>query len=354
VGCDVEYRLSGGLGGDYYDFIDMEGDRLGIAIADVLGHSVSSAIVMSTCRALLREYCRHELSPAAILRLANDTLERDLPDDMFVTLFLAVLDLRDFRLTYANAGQCYPLHFRAKERDFEVLAVGGLPLGFQRGVDYREAHAELSPDDILVLYTDGVTETRLPSGRQLSVKGLTNVVRRVMMADSPRLARAIYAAIQEESGASGEGGDDVTLIALRVGRELARESFAVPSTEAGVRLAVERAERFARQHGFISDRILQFRLVLTETLTNAFEHGNLRDPEKAIHAILAADRRRMSVRVRDEGPGYDATRVLDQAQDLDLTSSRGRGLTIIRKYVDSVQVTEKGNAITLAFGRGTF
>lgn len=374
---DVEYHLTRGLGGDYYDVIEMEGEQIGIAIADVLGHSVSSAIVMSMCRTLLREYCRHESSPARILRKANDTLERNLPDDMFVTLFLAVLDLRTLSMTYANAGQCYPLHFRkagpaqgvrsahvvagedgrgrSGGPQHEVLAIGGLPLGFQRGVDYREAQVELSPSDILVLYTDGVTEVRLQDGRQLSVRGLTTIVRRLMMSDSPRLARDIYRAIGEEVPADGMGGsDDFTLITLRVGRDLTREFHELPSTEEGIRLGVEIAEAFARRNGFVSDRILQFRLVLTEAFTNAMEHGNGGDPSLSIALLLCADGRRMSVRIRDRGAGYDVERVLEQAQDPDLTSARGRGLTIIRRYVDAVEVGEKGNVTTLTFSRSTF
>ncbi|MFN7971681.1 MAG: SpoIIE family protein phosphatase [Acidobacteriota bacterium] len=351
---DVEYRLKGGLGGDYYDFIPMKGDRIGIAIADVLGHSVSSAIVMSTCRTLLREYCRHHASPARILKQANDTLESDLPDDMFVTLFLAVLDLGTFEVTYANAGQCYPLHFRSAERDFEVLAVGGLPLGFQRGVEYREASFPLLPGDILVLYTDGVTELKLDAARPLGVKGLQNVVKRVMMMDHPRLAHEIYAAISEDVEIAGPPKDDVTLITLRVGRDVLRESFVIPSTEEAVKAAVERAETFARQNGFVTERILQFRLVLTEALTNALEHGNRHDREKRIAVLMTVDDKRMSIRIRDEGEGYDVERVLDHADDPDLTSSRGRGITIIRKYVTSLSVGEKGNVLTMTFTRSTF
>lgn len=355
LGFDVEYRLSRGLGGDYYDFIEMEGDRMGIAIADVLGHSVSSAIVMSTCRTLLREYCRHGSSPAEILGKANDSLERNLPDDMFVTLFLGVLDLRTHGLTYANAGQCYPLHFRAAGRTVEVLAVGGLPLGFQRGVTYREARVELAPADLLVLYTDGVTEVR-PNGTQpLGVAGLTQIVRRVMVREASHLAHEIYRSILEDAGdRTIAPTDDVTLIALRVGREVERESWEIPSTEAAVRSAVVRAERFARTHGFISERILQFRLVITEALMNALEHGNRSDASKTIAVLLAADRRRMSVRIRDEGGGFELDRVLDSTADSDVTSTRGRGVTIIKRYVDSLQVSEQGNAVTLTFSRSAF
>jgi serine/threonine-protein kinase RsbW len=139
-----------------------------------------------------------------------------------------------------------------------------------------------------------------------------------------------------------------------VGRDVEREALVVPSTEAGVRSAVERCERFARRRGFISDRILQFRLVLTEALTNAYEHGNRGDPARFIHLVLTADRRRMSIRIRDDGNGFDVERAVEQAHDPDLTSSRGRGLTIVRRYVESLQATEKGNAMTLTFSRSTF
>jgi serine phosphatase RsbU (regulator of sigma subunit) len=153
------------IGGDYYDYIPLPGNRLAVALGDVSGKGVPAALLMARLSAAARFCLASDANVPAAVRQLNTVLTRPGTADRYITFVVAVLDLNNFTLTLVNAGHMPPLLRRAEGQDPEDLgdAIVGLPLGV---VDrpYEEMVLALEPGDTVVLYTDGVTEARNPKG----------------------------------------------------------------------------------------------------------------------------------------------------------------------------------------------
>lgn len=204
------------VGGDFYDFIPGQGERLGMVIADVSGKSVPAALFMALSRTIVRANATHHEKGTEVLQDANDMISADSRSGMFVTLFYGVLDGRAGSLVYANAGHPPPILFRSSREDFVELEVTGIALGVMGGLEYEERQVSLLPGDILVLYTDGVTEAIDKEVKQYGAKRLRSVIR-----DSRQLpAQAIMESILEDISRFSSGQaqyDDITMIVVKAG-----------------------------------------------------------------------------------------------------------------------------------------
>jgi sigma-B regulation protein RsbU (phosphoserine phosphatase) len=146
------------VAGDFYDFFELPGKRLGLVIADVADKGIPAALFMALTRTLVRAAALEEASPAAAMARVNDLLVPDAQSGMFVTAIYAVLSLETGELTYANAGHNLPLLLRSHTQELEQLEKGGMALGVLEGIRLKERVVSLRPGDCLVLYTDGITE----------------------------------------------------------------------------------------------------------------------------------------------------------------------------------------------------
>ena len=152
------------VAGDFYDFFFLDEDHLAVLIADVSGKGVPAALFMAVNRTLMKTVCRKGVGPAESLRAANEILSRDNDACMFTTMFLAVFNVRTGGLTYANAGHNPPV-IVSRDRTLRTLeSMGDVFLGVETGVSYHEGRTRLEPGDLLMLYTDGVTEAAAPDG----------------------------------------------------------------------------------------------------------------------------------------------------------------------------------------------
>ncbi len=202
------------VGGDFYDFIPGQEGKLGMVIADVSGKSVPAALFMALSRTIVRANATHHQSGTEVLQDANDMISADSRSGMFVTLFYGVLDEEARDLVYANAGHPPPLLFRRSEGDFAELEVTGIALGAMGGMEYEERRMSLSSGDVLVLYTDGVTEAINRDVEQYGTKRLCSIVRKAHALP----AQTIMESILEDISRFSEGQaqfDDITMIVLK-------------------------------------------------------------------------------------------------------------------------------------------
>ena len=146
------------VGGDYFDVLRLDADRLGICIADVVGKSVSAALLMANVQATLRAYASDAGSPAVLCTRVNSVLCANTADDKFVTLFYGVLDGKSHSLQYCNAGHLPPIVLRRSGRAEPLCAGDGAVLGVLRDWPYENGVLQLDTGDRLLLFTDGITE----------------------------------------------------------------------------------------------------------------------------------------------------------------------------------------------------
>jgi len=215
----AHYHTSASAGGDYYDFFPLEGGRLGIFIADVSGHGTPAAVLMAITHALAHTAPGSLTPPHDILSHLNSRLARSYTlDGSFVTAFYAVFDPRSHRLTYSCAGH-NPPRLRRGERVRSVDAPSGLPLGVLDDQSFPESTIDLAPGDLLLMYTDGITEampTPASDGRVelFGVERLDGLLAR----SGDCSARECVDMITREVAAFVRGApaaDDQTLLAMR-------------------------------------------------------------------------------------------------------------------------------------------
>ncbi|MBQ3864744.1 MAG: PP2C family protein-serine/threonine phosphatase [Clostridia bacterium] len=146
------------VGGDFYDFFLIDENHLGLVMADVSGKGVPAALFMMACKIILKNYAMNQKTPAEILSEVNEQICKNNPEDMFVTAWLGVLDLRTHIMTASNAGHLYPV-LKKPDGPFELLKDRhGFVLGGMNGIRYQEYQIPTAPGTKLFLYTDGVTE----------------------------------------------------------------------------------------------------------------------------------------------------------------------------------------------------
>ena len=201
------------VGGDYFDFISITDTDMGVAIGDVAGHGVGAALLMANFRACLRIESRNNFAIRTILGKVNDYLyETNLPDS-FVTAVYGVLDRKHHTFSYSNAGHNPPLRMR-KDGSVEWLEVGGLILGAFPKVVYKETTIALHPGDVLVFYTDGVTEAHDADDNEFGLEKLVDLVRTHRNLPAAQMVRRIADTVRDYQS-TGSTQDDLTLSIIK-------------------------------------------------------------------------------------------------------------------------------------------
>jgi len=207
------WRAARQVAGDFYDFFELPGRRLGLVIADVADKGMPAALFMALTRTLVRAAALEETSPAAAMARVNDLLVPDAQSGMFVTAVYAVLSLETAELTYVHAGHNLPLLLRSRTRKLERFRKGGIALGVLEGIELEEHVVSLEPGDSLVFYTDGITEAFSLEGESYGEERL----RAAIQAAAGRSAQALLDAIDDSVDAFiGDAipSDDRTLMVL--------------------------------------------------------------------------------------------------------------------------------------------
>ncbi len=201
------------VGGDLYDIVKLDADRVVITIGDVCGKGIPASLFMAITQTVMRLVVRTGEDMRAEIEAANKLLASNNREDMFTTLFCGVIDVRSGTMTYCNCGHNPPLVFRKGENTFELLRNCGPPLGIIEDISYVPRSIVLSPGDMLLLYTDGVTEAENTQSAQLGMKPFEEIVLEIR--DHP--ARAVVAHVIKRVADFAKGApqsDDITCVAV--------------------------------------------------------------------------------------------------------------------------------------------
>ncbi len=221
-GYDVAayYQPAREVGGDFYDFLELEDGRLGLVVGDVTDKGVPAALVMATTRTMLRASAQRLFSPGEVLRRANDTLVTDIPPNMFITCLYAILDLESGRLVYANAGHDLPYRRRVgRSEGAEELRATGMPLGLMPGMGYEEKEIVLEKGESVLFYSDGLVEAHDPQREMFGFPRLQGLVGTHRSGGSS-LIGFLLSELGRFTGEDWEQEDDITLVTLERSEEL--------------------------------------------------------------------------------------------------------------------------------------
>jgi sigma-B regulation protein RsbU (phosphoserine phosphatase) len=336
--------------GDFYDFLTLPDGRIGIVLGDVCGAGPSAVADAALTRFTVSSLIRTETDPGKLFGLSNGHAFQRLDSDRFVRVVLGILDPERATLVYANAGHVPPLLFRARTGEVEWLGEGGLPLGVERGTDYKAGRIELDPGDTLLFYTDGVNEAPR-MGRPLGQGKLKDLVGDYGVGTPGELVQAVRRAV--EAWVEGELRDDLAMVGVQV---VPDATMAEPTREL---VLPNEPQRMREIRAFVSDFLADLRtpidvssdiqLAVGEAAGNAVRYGRKPEGRSEIRVLCTLDGVDVIVTVADEGPGFDLA-AIDARGLPDRFASGGRGLFLMRQLMDRVDFlpTKDGTTVVLA------
>ena len=356
------YGPARAVGGDFYDFIEMPGGRIGIAVGDVTDKGVPAALVMARTHSILRAEASRSDSPGAILARANELLVPEMPARMFVTCLFAILDPESGRIVLANAGHNLP-YVRTDDGVIELRATG-MPLGLMPKVRYEETEGVIAPGANVLLYSDGLVEAHDPAQQMFGFPRL----REAMTIDDAgsELLDRLLDDLHGFTGPDWEQEDDITLVTLRRASGVSQQAadmpslttgFSIPGEDGNERLAMDRVAAAIADLGIAPARLERLKTAVSEATMNAIEYGSQGRADVPVDVEIEATPDAVVVRITDRAL---SGAVPDDAETPDIElklagdqKPRGWGLFLIKNMVDSMDVTNDGTTqtVTLTMAR---
>lgn len=334
------------VGGDLYDFY-IRHDKLFFCVGDVSGKGVPAALVMAVTRSLFRSITAHEEDAAAIMRKMNRALTDQNTQSMFLTLFIGVLDCKTGAMDYCNAGHCAPVILNSPLSSLHAQllnVIPNLPLGIEPDFEFKAQHTQMQYDDMLFLYTDGLTEAENKAhqqfGEQRMMEGLEDERRQVNGAAPRDLVERMRRAVETfRDGA--EQSDDLTMLAFRYQRPalLMRNDIEQIPTLSEWLEGLE----------IPADIMMPINLALEEAVSNVMLYAYPGTTGQLFVECTKGDR--LVFTITDAGIPFDPTK--QQEADITLSAEErqigGLGIHLVRQIMDEVRyerIDEK-NVLTL-------
>jgi serine phosphatase RsbU (regulator of sigma subunit)/anti-sigma regulatory factor (Ser/Thr protein kinase)/PAS domain-containing protein len=341
--------------GDFYDFIPFPDGRFGIVLGDVCGIGPRAANDAALSRYTMRSLTARETDPGRLMVSMNEQVRLQCDAERFVRLMFGVLDPERAHFEYANAGHVPPIVYRQSNGDLEWLEEGGLALGIEEDVDFKVGHIELEPGDMLILYTDGLTEAPR-HGRPFGRGKFGDIVQEYGVGTPGELVQALRRSVDAWTS---EGGlrDDLALVVCQVvpDRALGEPTRELVLPNEPIRVAEVRA--------FVADFLADLRapvetsaeilLAVGEAAANAYRHGRKEEGRNEIRVHCALEGPIVSVTVADDGPGFNPA-AAEAASLPDRFSAGGRGLFLMRKLMDDVEIDISGRGTKVTMSRRVF
>jgi serine phosphatase RsbU (regulator of sigma subunit)/anti-sigma regulatory factor (Ser/Thr protein kinase) len=352
------YMPTGKVGGDLYDVIITPRQRIAILIFDVSGHGVPAALIGAMAKMLFAHFIEQSESPAQVFRDVNEQLCRFIHTEQYLTAFLGILDPIRNVMTYSRAGHVPPVIFHARSGLLTRLESKGYFIGhsaLRDLVDYTEDVVHLEAGDKVLFYTDGLTEGSNPRNVLYGIDRLTSAFAQCGSLE----VNSVLESVLEDQTRFRQGfplRDDFTMLCIELGSSeqlLAESGFSredepqllMASTFNDIEKISSIVLRDMDRCGFKDKEIKQFKICIFEMITNALIHGNRGDASKKVFVFYKVALASATVSVVDEGEGFNYRQLPDPLLPQNRIKDHGRGIFIVRHYMDEVQFNVKGNRI---------
>lgn len=213
------YRSAKEVGGDYYDFIKVDPENLGIVVADVSGKGVPAAVIMAITRSILRSFAPGNLSPYDVLKIVHYLLLQNIYKEMFVTAFYGILNIKNNSLKFVKAGHNYLIIYRAEKKECEIIKSKGTALGITKAERFNkileEVNIKLQKNDIIVQYSDGVNESMNDKGEMYTNERLYENIKKYGELDAQGLVNKIDETVTLWAKNTPQS-DDISIVAVKV------------------------------------------------------------------------------------------------------------------------------------------
>ncbi len=330
------------IGGDFYDFFFVDDDRICFCIGDVSGKGVPAALFMAVTKTLIKSRATDDASTASIVTHVNDELSRDNPNGMFVTLFIAILNIRSGEFDYTNAGHNPPYLVRTDGPSEALADRHGPVVAAVEGMFYRTGTKVLRPGDLLYMYTDGVTEEMDVDGQLFSDERLATFISTQTIDSVETAVDGTVSAVKDFRG-DKDAEDDVTVLALQFHGDPMKASaeglhVIVKNEMSEITTVQDRFHEFGKSHGFPKDLERKLDMIFDELLSNviwyAFPEGG--DHEIEFTAEMVGNR--LTVTMSDDGIPFNP--LLEDPPDTTLSVEDrqvgGLGIHLVRSMTSDI------------------
>ena len=329
------------VGGDLYDFF-IRDEKLYFCIGDVSGKGVPGALVMAAGYTLYRSLTAHESNPSRIMQTLNESIAKDNESNMFVTMFIGVLDLPTGKLRYCNAGHDRPYVIG---KEVKVLQVKPhLPLGVMDDTVYTTQEETLTAGDMVFLYTDGLTEAKNTKHEQFGIKRVESVLETFEeLGGIPtetlinKVSRTVTAFVGD-----AEQSDDLTLLAIQYTPQekplVLRERLTLTNKLSEITKLNAFVTSATAKLNMETDLAYKIKLAVEEAVTNCIEYAYPAGTVGDIVVSVEADDSKIRFIITDSGADFDPTKVskADTTLSVDERPIGGLGILLVRNLMDSI------------------
>lgn len=339
------------VGGDLYDFMLLDEDHLYLAIGDVSGKGVPASLLMAVGKTLLKSTMQTVRDPARAMAQVNNELSEDNESCMFITMFCGILNIKTGYLIYANAGHNPPFLTRQDGSIKRLDNPPGPALGVAQGFSYQDHSIQMDNGELLVLYTDGVTEAMNPVNVMFEESGLIEYIRSEGHQKAKLFIENLGRAVQKHASGA-EQSDDITALAVRyrataANTESPSPSNASPERKPDATLSIKnRLEELNLVTNWLEEQgvarslpqalVMNLTLVLEEWIVNVISYAYTDKAEHTIELRLWCEKDELQVEIEDDGRTFDPTAQADADTTLSIEHRKigGLGIHFIRKTMN--------------------
>jgi len=344
------------VGGDFFDFFFIDNYRVCICIGDVSDKGVPAALFMAVTKTLIKSYVMEMGTPSQVISRVNCDLARDNGTSMFATVFLCVVDLKTNIATYTNAGHNPPF-LRSADGSVKRLDTRHGPFAaIAEEHQYGESQIQLHPSDLLLLFTDGVTEAMNEKNQLFTDDALKDVVLNYSGTSCAGLVNQILSRVRDFEG-KAEPSDDLTMLAFRL-REVSGEDYGKEVLTAKLRGELSEVasliasfDAAAQQFGVSNKVRKQLSVVFDELLSNIICHGFIDEEAHSIEVKVSVQDEMLQVTLKDDGLPFDPFQheTPDLTLPLEERTTGGLGIHIVRSFVDNSDYLRKDDMNIVTF-----
>jgi sigma-B regulation protein RsbU (phosphoserine phosphatase) len=329
------------VGGDFYDFFFIDEDQLCFCVGDVSGKGVPSALFMAVTKTLIKSR-KNDLSTASILTHVNDELSRDNTASMFVTIFTVILNVKTGEFVYTNAGHNPPYIKRENGAIERLDQLHGPVIGAMEGMTYREENLLLNNGDLLLMYTDGVTEAMNAEGKLFSEKRLADFLTPQSFVSVEAMVDNTVAVVEEFQGQADQA-DDITVLAVQfhgTPEESPLKTFdiKIENQLAEISRVNQQFNEFAADNNVPKAVSRKMNLVFDDLLNNVISYAYKDRQKHEIDIRIEVTKDRLAVTISDDGVPFNpfGTATPDTTLSVEDREIGGLGIHLVRSMMDEV------------------
>ncbi|MAQ64487.1 hypothetical protein CL647_04120 [bacterium] len=329
------------IGGDFYDFIELDKNRTGIIIADIVGKGIPAGLYMAVLKSIINRNINAEKSPKETINQLNKTIYADPVINKFIPLFYGILDSKKNTFTFSNAG--HEPGYILRKNKFIKLDTKGFPLAGYENETFIEKEIKIEDNDLLFLFTDGILETKIANNTSIGLNGVKSFVQKNQKFPPQILLNKIKNYLTGSENQTIKK-DDITVIACKINQKLQyknqllfKKSIKTLSIISEIKKIRKEIESICKSHNMNHQIKLDLQLAVNEAQANIIEHAYLGDPSKYIYFNFAIYEDKLEIIIKDNGIPLKSDSIEKKiSNNLEKLEGSGLGLFLIYTLMDEI------------------